>query len=152
MGALLGAPGANRPPVTQIGPTAPVPTAAVHATPVPTDQLPSLQLDPTTVALSDSTPTILQHDVSREVLADLRAPFAAEDAPVEDVPELTGLLLQGTPRGLRIETRHDDEPPRVIPPPGSLRRRPPRGLPGFAPVPTAPEMPLLNELPSFQGD
>jgi len=152
VGALLGAPGANRPPVTQIGPTAPVPTAAVHATPVPTDQLPSLQLDPTTVALSDSTPTILQHDVSREVLADLRAPFAAEDAPVEDVPELTGLLLQGTPRGLRIETRHDDEPPRVIPPPGSLRRRPPRGLPGFAPVPTAPEMPLLNELPSFQGD
>jgi hypothetical protein len=141
--------------------------------PVPTDQLPSLQLDPTTLgaqptvlgpspvtpgaswvesALMDGTPTIMEGP-SHAVVADLGSPFAADDEPVEDVPDLPGLLVQGVPLGLRIDTLQGDPPPppverpAVVPPP----RRTRRALPGFGPLP-APRMPFLSELPSVQGD
>ena len=166
IGALLGAePGMEQPavpdpsPVTQIGPV------------VPTDQLLSLSLDPTTAgdgptrigpdpaqegaawvstALMDATPTIL--DGGPRAFAPVRVPFAAEDAPVEDVPEIPGLLLQGTPRGLRIDTvQGESSPPGATVPLPSISRRPARGLPGFGPMP-APATPMLSELPSYQGD
>jgi len=140
VGALLG--------VDRIGPA------------VPTDQLQSLHLDPTTAGdgptilgpspgLMDGMPTILD-GASFDVVADLRSPFAADDEPVEDVPEIAELLLQGLPRGLRIDTFQGDPPapPRAMPPPSRFPRR---ALPGFGPIP-APRAPLLSELPSLQGD
>ncbi|MCO4769301.1 MAG: hypothetical protein KDA24_04670 [Deltaproteobacteria bacterium] len=148
IGALLG--------VTQIGPA------------VATDQLPSLHLDPTTAgegptmlgpvtdtgtpswvegALMDCTPTVV--DGRPVPTREERVPFAAADAPVEDVPEIGGFFLHGTPRGLQINTFQGEDPPRETLPPPS--RRPARGLPRFGVVP-APQMPALNELPSLQGD
>lgn len=123
--------------VTQIGPA--FPTA-----PVPTDQLPSLQLDPTTVgewptllgdtpvspaapswrgrSLADGTPTVLGGE---PVLASVDP-----DAEVEDVPELEDLPLLGVPRGLQIHTSHGEPSPRYPTP----SRRPRAALPGFGPV------------------
>lgn len=144
-------------PTTQIGPS------------LPTDQLPSLQLDPTTAgegptilgpspvkpghswvesALLEGTPTVMEGP-SHDVLADLRVPFAGGDEQVEDVPEIGGLFLRGVPLGLRIDTvQEEPAPERIMPPPNRLRRR---ALPGFGPTP-APHTPLLSELPSLQGD
>ena len=162
IGALLGVDvRAEQPievaPLTQIGPS------------LRTDQLPSLHLDPTTIidgsavlapgapdayhswvesALLEGTPTVM-NGPSHEVLADLRTPFASEEEPVEDVPEIGGVFLRGTPLGLRIDTIQDEPPCDLLTAPRS--RLPRRALPGFGPIP-APHTPLLSELPSLQGD
>lgn len=140
--------------------------------PSPTDMLPSIDLDPTTVgdrptivddapvatsgswvqaALQAGTPTVMG---DTGLGAGVEAAFAGVCADVESVPELDPVAVarpvvavpvpQVLPRGLRIDTVQEPEGGY-----GTPRRRPPRvGLPRFGPVGGN----LASSSPSHQGD
>lgn len=128
----------------------------------PTDQLPSIELDPTTLgdrptviggipaaatgswveaSLVEGTPTVVG-DLDAVSLR-VQAAFAGIDAEVEEVPELEEVeparvvpvpARRALPRGLRIDTIQEPEGGYGVP-----RRRPRKaGLPRFAPPPRPP--------------